>query len=116
MNKAREQAQEDRDDEYYAGFKANTESRVNRVAKRNFVGMTRNTRLPTVLLAASIEKIIMDMWNANVSIFFREPVDITKYPTYNSKVAQPMCLRDLREKAGMFTSHTHTSSYHLTHM
>ncbi len=72
--------------------------RGNRAFKRGSLAAARNIRLPSVLLAASLEKLLLDICNKKISFNFREPVDLNMYPKYREIITHPMSLATIRDK------------------
>jgi hypothetical protein len=61
----------------------------------------RHLRLPHVLFSASLEELLMLLWNNKSMILFQYPVDASRLPDYYRKIENPMCLMDIRNKLGM---------------
>jgi hypothetical protein len=69
----------------------------------NKVAMYKDARLPQLMLAVKLEKILMDCWAKKGAITFWYPVDVTKIVGYRERVQFPICLNDIRDKVGRLT-------------
>lgn len=83
------------DEDGEARYLANKRRREKRT-----VNITRNSRLPQVLFATSLEGPLMVLWNKKGNHDFRFPVDATFYPNYYTSIPTPISLIEIRDNLG----------------
>ena len=73
---------------------------LSRRTGKRVVKNKRHLRLPHVLLSASLEELLMLLWNNKTMIPFQYPVDATRFPNYYRMIENPISLMDMRNKLG----------------